>query len=66
MSEVSHTNTSSRGETHEDDQGDSEFTNLLDNALCCAIWPYRDDPVMSPPDIEDTTNCLQKVEYEKR
>ena len=53
-------------ETHEGDQGDSDFTNLFDKALCCAIVSGRDDPVVSPPDIEDTTNCLQKVEYEKR
>jgi hypothetical protein len=46
----------------EDDQGDSEFTNLFDNALCRAIWPGRDDPVVSPPDIEDTASCLHKVE----
>ena len=53
-------------ETHEDDQGDSEFTNLSDKALCRAIEPCRDDPIVSPPDIEHTTNCLQKIEYEKR
>ena len=53
-------------ETHECDQGDSEFTNLCDKALCCAIGPCRDDPVVSPPDIKDTTSCLQKVESEKR
>jgi len=40
------------------DQRDSYFTSLLDNALCCAIAPCRDDPVVA--------NCLQKVEYEKR
>ena len=43
-------------ETHEDDQGDSKITNLFDKALCCAIGPRRDDPVVSPPDIEDTAN----------
>jgi hypothetical protein len=48
--------------THERDQGDSDFTNLFDSALCCAIGPCRDDPVMGPPDIEDTTNGLQKIE----
>jgi hypothetical protein len=53
-------------ETHEGDQGDSEFTNLFDKALCCAIGPCRDDPVVSPPDIGDTTNCLQKFKYENR
>jgi hypothetical protein len=55
-----------RQETHEGDQADSEFTNLFDEALCHAIGPRRDDPVVSPPNIEDTTNCLQNVEYEKR
>jgi hypothetical protein len=53
-------------ETHEGDQGDSDFTNLFDKALCCAIVPCRDDPLVSPPYIEDTTNCLQKIECEKR
>ena len=55
-----------KGETHESDQRDSNFTNLLDDALCCAIVPRRDDPVVSPPDVEDAANCLQNVEYEKR
>ena len=53
-------------ETHEGDQRDSEFTSLLDKALCRAIGPRRDDPVVSPPEVEDTTNCLQKIEYKKR
>jgi hypothetical protein len=53
-------------ETHEDDQADSEFTSLFNNSLCCAIGPCRDDPVVGPPDIEDTTSRLQKVKYEKR
>jgi hypothetical protein len=43
-------------ETYEGDQGDSEFTNLFDKALCCAIGPCCDDPDVSPPDVEDTTN----------
>ena len=55
-----------KGETHEGDQRDSNFTNLLDDALCYAIVPCRDDPVVNPPDIEDTANRLQKVEYERR
>jgi hypothetical protein len=55
ISGVSHTKTLGE-ETHEGDQGDSEFTTLFDKALCCAIGPCRDDPVVSPPDIEDTTN----------
>jgi hypothetical protein len=54
------------GETHEGDQADSKFTNLLDNALCCAICPCRDDPVVNPPDTEDTASRLQNVEEEKR
>ena len=65
MSGVSHIKTIGE-ETHEDDQGDSEFTNLLENTLCCAVWPCRDNPVVGPPDIKATTNCLQKVEYENR
>jgi hypothetical protein len=65
ISEVSHAKTLGE-ETHKGDQGDSETTNLFGNALCCAIGPHRDDPLVSPSDIEDTTSCLQKVEYEKR
>ena len=44
--------------THECDQCYSEFTNLCDNALGCAIGTCRDNPVVSPPNIEDTTDCL--------
>jgi hypothetical protein len=54
-----------KGETHEGDQRDSNFTNLLDDALCHAIVPCRDDPSVSPPDIEDTTHGLQKFEHEE-
>jgi hypothetical protein len=46
-------------ETYEGDQGYTEFTHLCDKALCSAIGPYRDDPIVSPPDAEDSTNCLQ-------
>jgi hypothetical protein len=49
----------------EGDQRDSNFTNLLDDALCHAIVPCRDDPSVSPPDIEDTTHGLQKFEHEE-
>jgi hypothetical protein len=55
----------SKGETHEGDQRDPNFTNLLDDALCCAIVPFVDDPVVSPPDIEDTTHGLQEIEHEE-
>ena len=55
-----------KGETYDADQRDSNFTDLLDDALYCAIVPCRDDPAVSPPGIKDTTNCLQKVEYKKR
>lgn len=55
-----------RGEkTNEGDQGNSKFTNLLDDALCRAIWPSSDNAVVSPPDIENTTHGLQKVERKK-
>ena len=60
------TRKSLREESYEDDQADSEFTNLFDKALCCAIGSYRDDPVVNPLDTEDATSCLQKIEYEKR
>ena len=64
ISGVSHAKTLGEG-THEGDQGDSEFTNLFDKALCCAIGPCCDDPVVSPPDIEHTANGLQKIECKK-
>ena len=51
--------------TYEGHQRDSKFTDLLDDALRCAIAPYRHDPVVGPPDIKDTTHGLQKVEREK-
>ena len=69
MSAGAHTQdiTSTVGEeAYEGDQGDSEFTNLFDNPLCCAKGPCRDNSVMSPPDTEGTANPLQYVENEKR
>lgn len=51
--------------TYKGDQRNSNFTNLLDDALCRAIVPCCDDPVVSPPDIEDATHGLQKVEREE-
>ena len=60
------TRKSLREESYEDDQADSEFAKLFDKALCCAIGPYRDGPVVNPFDTEDATSCLQKVENEKR
>jgi hypothetical protein len=65
ISGVSHAKTLGQ-ETHEGDQGDSEFTDLFNNALRCAIGPCRDDPLVDPPDIEDATSCLHYVECEKR
>ena len=47
------------------DQGNPEFTNLLDDALCRTIGTGRDNPVVSPPDIEYTTPGLQDIKYEK-
>ena len=52
-------------ETNQGDKGNSKFTNLLDDALCCAIWSSRDNSVVSPPDIKDATHGLQNVECEK-
>ncbi len=43
--------------THESVQGDPEYTSLLEKDLCCAILPFRDGPVASPPEIKDTTHC---------
>ena len=51
--------------TNQGDDGSSKGRKLLDDALCCAIWPSRDDSVVSPPDIKDATNGLQDVECEK-
>jgi hypothetical protein len=47
------------------DQGNPEFANLLDDALCRAIGPSRDNPIVGPSDIEYTTPGLQNIKYEK-
>jgi ubiquitin len=52
-------------ETNQGDKSNSKFTDLLDDALGCAIWTSRDDSVVSPPDIKDATHGLHNVEYEK-
>ena len=52
-------------EANQGDRGSSKFTNLLDGALCCAIWTSYDDSIVSPPDIKDATHGLQNVGYEK-
>jgi hypothetical protein len=52
-------------ETHKGDQGNSKFTDLLNDALRCAIMPCGHDPLVRPPDIENTAHALQKVEHEK-
>ena len=52
--------------THESVQGDPEYTSLPEKDLCCAILPFRDGPVASPPEIKDTTHCMQKVKRKKR
>ena len=51
-------------ETDQDAQANSDFAKLLDYALCRAVWPGRDDSVMSPPDVEDATHSLPNVESE--
>ena len=50
--------------TNQDDHGNSKFAKLLDYALCCAIWPRRDDTVANPPDIEDATHGLPDIKSE--
>ena len=52
-------------ETYKGDRGDPQFTKLLDDALRCAIVPCRHDPVVSPPNIEDTPHGLEEVEHKK-
>jgi len=47
------------------DQGNPESANLLEDALSCAIGPSRDNPVVSPPNIEYATHGLKNIEYEK-
>jgi hypothetical protein len=44
--------------TYESDQCNSEFTDLLNDTLRCAIWACRNDPDMGPSDIEDSTDGL--------
>jgi hypothetical protein len=45
--------------------GNSKFAKLRDEALGSAIWSGRDDCVVSPPNIEDTTHGLHDVKPEK-
>jgi hypothetical protein len=52
-------------ETHKGDQGNTKFTDLLNDALRCAIVPCRHDLSVGPLDIEDTTHSLPKIEHEK-
>jgi hypothetical protein len=51
--------------TYKGDQRDAEFTNLLNNALGCAIRAYCDDPVVGPSNIEDAAHGLQDVVHKK-
>ena len=46
-------------------QANSKFAYLLDDALCRAIGPGPDDPVVSPPHIEYATQGLYNIKYEK-
>ena len=52
--------------TYEGDEGDLKFTDLLDTTLSCAIFSRRDDPVVGPPNIEDTAQGLQHIVHKKR
>jgi hypothetical protein len=54
-----------RGGTHKSDQCDPQFTDLLNNALSCAITAYCDDPVVGPSNIEDTAHGLQNIVHKK-
>jgi hypothetical protein len=54
-----------RESTYKSDQGDPEFTNLLNNALGCAIRAYCDDSVVGPSNIKDTAHGLQTIEHKK-
>jgi hypothetical protein len=53
-----------RIEANQDAQANSDWAELIDYALCCAIRPGRDDSVVSPPDIGDATHRLPDVESE--
>jgi hypothetical protein len=53
-----------RTETNQDTQANSDFAKLLDYALSCAIRPGRDDPIVNPPDVDDSTHGLPDVESE--
>ena len=57
--------TSGKG-TYEGDEGDPKFTDLLDNTLRCAISSRHDNPVVCPPNIEDTAQGLQHIVHKKR
>ncbi len=51
--------------TDEGEQCNPKFTALLKNALCCAIRANRDDPVVGPPNIENTAQGLQNIVHKK-
>ena len=54
-----------RESAYEGDQGDAEFTNLLNNPLGRAIRTSGNDPAVGPSNIEDTTQGLQDVIHKK-
>ncbi len=47
--------------TYESEKRNPELTDLLSNALCCAIRAPRDNPVVGPSNIEDTAQSLQDI-----
>ena len=51
---------------YESDQCDPQFTDLLNNALGCAIRANCNDPVVNPSNVEDTTQGLQNIIHKKR
>src|SRR6266702_6402253 len=52
-------------EAYESNQCDPKLTDLLNNALCCAIRALRDNPVVGRPNIEATTHGLQNIVHKK-
>jgi hypothetical protein len=61
----SHAQEHKEDETNQGAQANSDFTKLLDHALCCAVWSSCNNAVVNPSDIEDPTHSLPDVEREK-
>jgi hypothetical protein len=52
-------------ETNQRNHGSSKCAKLIHDCLCCTIWSSCDNPVVSPPGIDDATYGKHNIESEK-